>query len=553
MFSCFFNLSSKIKLTVLSVSLISMTILVAVMSYFATLNSVRAATDLSVILNRSAVRVTNLQNHLRDLDNITLSYLSGAKGAPGSFQDFQNRTRQIIDAVTEASKVMNPQRIGDLQSAPEYVARIQELKDKSLSLIKVYEDNLNVIRNDRIRGLGNYLNSLRPVIIDMYETCTESIRMQDLLVIQLASEGSDMRMAYYSLAVAALSVIIGAALSLAIVSYITRCITRQGHFLDKMCEGDFSFRIAEYYNDDFGTIIDKIRIVRDNMNKALLEVKENSLLTEKTLNEVIAMSGNIAIKVNDCEDKSVTVSAASQQMLSTTRDIAKNCEDVSSQSCTTKDIISEGVARIQKTIEAIRDQSNEIQSNSQAVEKVAKRSLDINSIVNTIEEIAAQTNLLALNAAIEAARAGEAGRGFAVVADEVRALASRTSDSTKEIAGMVADIQQDAATAAESINQSVATMEATSQDTSQVEGTMHDMINHVEQVNLQIAQIAAAAEEQTTATNEISQHIHDISDLAKDANKDTQDTQEIIDKTVEALHNLRDSLSYFKVTTSMPV
>ena len=370
--------------------------------------------------------------------------------------------------------------------------------------------------------------------------------MQKDLVIELGKKGSDPTLAYLAVLLSVIATVFGVIISWVITSYVSLCLSHQHRAITNMTKGNFVFKLKRKHNDDFGLIMSDLESMRASLNKVLTEVKENSDATEVSLKEVIAKSEVISNQVVDCEDKSVTVSAASEQMLSTTQDIAKNCEDASSLSEATKSVIDDGVQRIKYTIDAIRSQSAEMESNSKAVEKVAKRSLDINSIVNTIEEIAAQTNLLALNAAIEAARAGEAGRGFAVVADEVRALASRTSASTKEIATMVADIQKDAATASESMNTSVESMEETSNETAAVESAMREMIEHVNQVNMQITQIASAAEEQSTATSEISHHIHDISQITKEVSNNAEDAHSIVDNTMDALRQLRQSVNFFQ-------
>ncbi|HIX57153.1 MAG TPA: methyl-accepting chemotaxis protein [Candidatus Anaerobiospirillum pullistercoris] len=552
MFDWFLNLSSKIKLFVLSSSLIAMIIIVAAIGYVSNLQSINAAQEIATVINRSSVRVNNMLSTLRDFDNRNVSFLSDATSSSQSTEQYKSEMTSRLTEIASAARIMNPERIGDLQSSPEYRQRILNIKERMDTLEEMFNNELmDQIETSRYAGSLFYFQKVRPLLAETYNDCSFLLDTQHKLVVELGINGSKMTLAYIGCIVALIAVVFGSILSWAICSYITSCIIRLGNFIREMNQGNFDFVISKYHKDDFGQIIDNMREMRDNMNSALTLVKENSAKTENSLHQIVTLAQDIVEKVGDCEGKTINVSAASEEMLSTTQDIAKNCEDASNLSNDTKNIIADGVTKIQQTIEAIRRQSEEIHNNSLAVEKVAKRSLDINSIVNTIEEIAAQTNLLALNAAIEAARAGEAGRGFAVVADEVRALASRTASSTQEIADMVADIQKDAAAASSSINNSVISMEDTSHNTVEVENTMHDIVEHVNSVNMQITQIASAAEEQTAATNEISMHIHGITTLTQDANTQAQNTQNIISETVGNIHELQDSLSFFKLAADI--
>lgn len=545
MFGWFYNLQTKVKLMILSFTLLAMIVVVAATSYYSNLMSITAAQDINTVLTRSYTRVNNLHVAMRKFDNDNIAYLTGQ--ATLSSDQFSSKMRTELDDVVKAIEVMNPNRIGDLPSSPEYAQTINDIKNLARTLPQVYQNFTTVLERDRIEALRAYFDRVRPIVGQIYSNCFSLVDAQTKTVVRLALDGSDMKLAYLGCVIAAIAVVIGVVLSMFISNYITTTITRQRNFVHEMANGNFDFEIRDYYRDDLGLMIERMKSLRDNMNKALFEVQQTASATQDSLSQIINLSHGIAEKVSECEGKTINVSAASEEMLSTTQDIAKNCEDASNLSNQTKDIISNGVNHIKDTIAEIRRQSDLIHTNSLAVEKVAKRSLDINSIVSTIEEIAGQTNLLALNAAIEAARAGEAGRGFAVVADEVRALASRTSASTQEIADMVADIQKDAQSAAGSINDSVTSMEQTSEGTVEVENTMHEMLEHINQVNMQITQIASAAEEQTAATNEISMHIHDITGMTQQVNTESQSTEAIIHDTVENLNALHNSLSYFKV------
>ncbi|WP_308498177.1 methyl-accepting chemotaxis protein [uncultured Anaerobiospirillum sp.] len=547
MFTWFYDLNTKVKLTLVSGLLIIIIITGACMSFISTMQSITASEHIETIVNRSFGRITTLQKAMEKYDRITISYLSAEKVTPADTSKYLDEAGAAIRKVVEAANIMNPKKVGDLDSSPEYERIIADYKKEGVKLADYHKEIRTLVESStRNVALIKYLRVYRPEVMNALQYTADAARLQTRLVVSLARQGSDPTLAYISLIVPLIGAFIGGIFAYMTNFFLGRTIFHLDNYISKMSHGDFTFKVDKYFKDDFGKILQYIESMRADLRTALNEVKKKSEDTQEAMRQVIETTGIITDKIADCEGKSITVSAASEQMLSTTQDIAHNCEDASNLSHSTKAIIDEGVERINATISSIRKQSEEIRANSEAVDKVAKRSMDINSIVNTIEEIAAQTNLLALNAAIEAARAGEAGRGFAVVADEVRALASRTSASTKEIADMVQGIQMDAATAVRSINQSVTNMEATSEETAEVESTMRNMLEHVNNVNMQITQIASAAEEQSAATNEISTHIHGISGLTREVNQNAQDAKVIIDDTVKSMKNLRESLSFFK-------
>ena len=170
---------------------------------------------------------------------------------------------------------------------------------------------------------------------------------------------------------------------------------------------------------------------------------------------------------------------------------------------------------VAKSITVMHRIAERVQSSATTVEALGRRSDEIGAIVGTIEDIADQTNLLALNAAIEAARAGEQGRGFAVVADEVRALAERTTRATREIGQMIKAIQQETKTAVSAMEEGVHEVEQGTEEAARSGEALRNIQDEINSLHMQVQQIATAAEEQTATTSEISNNIHNITNVAQ--------------------------------------
>ena len=262
------------------------------------------------------------------------------------------------------------------------------------------------------------------------------------------------------------------------------------------------------------------------LRSTIQKLSDNSLLLASASGQMQKSSEHIASSSEEVVAQAITVATAGEELVATTADIANSCHAAASNSEASKSTTLSGMEVVKAAVHGIRERSAKTKVDAQSVNALGKRTEQIGSIVATIQNIAAQTNLLALNAAIEAARAGEQGRGFAVVADEVRALAGRTTQATQEIGEMIGTIQQEARNATQAMDLSVADMEHVAEDAQKLEGTLEAILNLVNEVNMQITQIATAAEQQSATTAEISSNMSQITEVVQEMSHGAEESAE---------------------------
>ena len=343
-----------------------------------------------------------------------------------------------------------------------------------------------------------------------------------------------------------IEIVIAAFLSAYIPNVIVGQIKGISKHALELAKGDLTREIFVKRHDEFKHLVEDLEQMRQSWRKNIGDIIEIT----NTVSAAFEGIGQSAEKVNttayDNQSRAVTVAAASEQMVSTTADIAKNCEQASATAEESSNSTTRGTHEVHDIIDKLTSQIEKTKEDAKLVQKLADQAVKIGTIVQTIDDIASQTNLLALNAAIEAARAGEAGKGFAVVADEVRALASRTSSSTQEITKMVTQIQTDARAADDAMQLSVNSMDSLANEASGIDTILNEINDTVSTVSSQISQIATAAEEQTVATSEISSNMKNITDDSKvltdsidSVNKEMQDSNDQLAKLIVMVNTFK--------------
>jgi methyl-accepting chemotaxis protein len=260
-----------------------------------------------------------------------------------------------------------------------------------------------------------------------------------------------------------------------------------------------------------------------------------------------ATADQIATGAEEVAAQIESVATASEEMSSTSNDIAHNCHLAAETSNRSSATATSGASIVQEAISGMVRIAEQVKNTAHAVESLGSRSEQIGAIVGTIEDIADQTNLLALNAAIEAARAGEQGRGFAVVADEVRALAERTTRATREIGEMIKAIQSETRAAVRAMEDGVQEVEKGAELSKRSGNALEEILYEISKLSMQIHQIATAAEEQTATTNEITTNIHQVTVVVHQNARGAEETSSAAAQLSLQAAQLQDLVSRFKV------
>lgn len=242
-----------------------------------------------------------------------------------------------------------------------------------------------------------------------------------------------------------------------------------------------------------------------------------------------------------------SAASAVNEMSSTAAEIARNAQEGANTANQASDEAGKGHVSVRATIDSVHALDQEIQNTSVIIDELKSDSDQIGHVLTVIQNIAEQTNLLALNAAIEAARAGETGRGFAVVADEVRTLASRTQDSTKEIQTVVQQLQGNSERTVNAISQSRSKAEVSRARANEAGASLEQITAAATAINDMVHQIATATEEQTVATQEITQNLQTVADVANRTGENVQQSAVASDALAKLAENLQSLVRQFRL------
>ncbi|AYG06193.1 methyl-accepting chemotaxis protein [Pseudomonas fluorescens] len=344
-----------------------------------------------------------------------------------------------------------------------------------------------------------------------------------------------------------LALLVGIIAALVITRQITRPLQETLAVVERIASGDLSHNIQVTRRDELGVLQQGIQRMGSTLRELISGIRDGVTQIASAAEELSAVTEQTSAGVNSQKIETDQVATAMHEMTATVQEVARNAEQASQAASTADGQAREGDKVVAEAIAQIERLADEVARSTDAMAHLQQESNKIGSVMDVIKAVAEQTNLLALNAAIEAARAGEAGRGFAVVADEVRGLAQRTQKSTEEIEGLVAGLQNGTQQVATVMNNSRSLTDSSVELTRKAGVSLENITRTVSNIQSMNQQIAAAAEQQSAVAEEISRSIVNVRDVSEQTATASDETAKSSVELARLGSQLQQMVSHFRV------
>lgn len=336
-------------------------------------------------------------------------------------------------------------------------------------------------------------------------------------------------------------------------AYLADSVDQMLATMDQFAEGNLTVSLEPKHDDEIGKLFAGFNRAVANLKAMFTQVNRAVTATSNTSTQILAAAEQIAGATQEqavqAEEVFTTVDAMVHSIIENSATASQTAQVTSAN----RQFANKGAKVVEKTIEKIGQIADVVTNSAETVKGLSKSSEEIGNIVSVINEIAGQTSLLALNAAIEAARAGEHGRGFAVVADEVRQLAQRTTNATREIADMITRAQEDAQHAVVAMEQGLKEVKDGMQLADQTGTVLKNIVNGIDDTTERVTTIAAANEEQSATSEQISHSVEAISTVSKESAKDVADVARAAEALLVLTQELQSLVVKFNVGTTEPL
>ena len=468
----------------------------------------------------------------------------GATADPGGYSEAAKEltaAQASLDQLETALPVLK-------ERVDEFRQRLQVMYETGVRMAKVYVKEGREAGNLIMKGpkdgfdarsdeLSNDMNTLIDLLNNALDTATEGLNEEEAST------------RFMIVGISILLLIIIAATFLVLFSKVIPPLNELLLSLKDMNtgSGDLTRRLPHQGNDEVGKIVGEFNRFVGQLQAIIVDVVRSSTQLNKTAEGLLDVVSDAEKGMIKQQDETVHVATAMNEMSNTVQEIARNAsqaaeaaEQADKEALQSKQVVSQ-------TKQAISALADEVEKATQVIHQLEMESDNIGTILDVIRDVADQTNLLALNAAIEAARAGEQGRGFAVVADEVRSLASRTQDSTQQIKEMIERLQSGANNAVQVMESGRTQAQENVQQAMQAEESLEVITKAVGTINDMNMQIASAAEEQSSVSEEINRNIHNISQVTEQTSRGVQQSTELCGEVSEESNQLQTLMKKFRV------